>query len=144
MRLFAFTTPIFRPFWDLLESWPTSNLSFVWRENKPKSAKNKQNQAVLSDLEIKIQKNRCSKSKNALILRWTNNDFERNSKLQFTSVWYNISNIQLWKGGNKCDISSIKTPRKIWTMLWKSNTWLWPKTKSALLEKKNFGEDAVA
>ena len=74
----------------------------------------------------------------------TNESFEQNSKVQFTAVWCNISNIQSWKGGNKCDISSIKTLGKIWIMLWKSNTWLWQKTNNALLEKRNFGEDAVA
>ena len=49
------------------------------------------NQAFLSVFEIKIQNNSVKKQKIPQVCVGTNDDFERNSKLHFTSVWYNIS-----------------------------------------------------
>ena len=63
-----------------------SKVSFVWRENEPKSSKNGLNKAVLNSFEIKIQKIGVQNQKMPQFCGGTNNDFEQNSKLQFTAV----------------------------------------------------------
>jgi len=69
----------------------TSKRSFVSLENESKSAKYGLNKAVLNDFKIKIPKIGVQNQKMPQFYVGTNNDFERNSKLQFASVWYNIS-----------------------------------------------------
>ena len=46
---------------------------------------------IFSSFEIKIRKNGVQNQKMPQFCVGTNNDFERNSKLKFTPVWYNIS-----------------------------------------------------
>ena len=89
------------------------------------SLSEKQKQAFLKGFRNKFPKSRVQNQKSPWFYAGTKIAFEQDSKVRFIAVMVNISNVQLWKGGNKCDISSIKTPRKIWTMLWKSNSWLW-------------------
>ena len=54
----------------------------------------------MNDLEIKIRKIGVQKPKMPQFCFGTNDDFEQNSKLQFTSVWYNISKGEKMKKDN--------------------------------------------
>ena len=55
----------------------------------------------------------CLKSKTPRNHIGTNNDFERNSKLQFTSVWYNICSCEprLMRGGATHPASAHRSAR---------------------------------